>query len=58
MEARSRGVQVALFGHTHQPLLHREEGLILLNPGSVRDGNYAVLDITKTGIFPHLERLV
>lgn len=57
MEARSRLVDVALFGHTHQPLLHGEEGLILLNPGSVRDGCYAVIDVVNGAIFPHLERL-
>lgn len=57
MEARSRGVDVALFGHTHQPLIHREVGLILLNPGSVRDGCYGVIDVLPGGIFPHLETL-
>lgn len=29
------GAQIAVFGHTHQPLLERERGLWLLNPGSV-----------------------
>jgi uncharacterized protein len=29
------GVDAILFGHTHQPLLHREEGLLWFNPGSV-----------------------
>lgn len=57
LEARSRGVDLVLFGHTHQPLLHSEEGLILLNPGSVRDGYYAVVDIVGDAIFPHLERV-
>ncbi len=56
-EAYNRGVQFALFGHTHQPLLQREEGLYLLNPGSLQEGCYAVVDITPTGSFPHLERL-
>lgn len=56
--ARQRGAHVGLFGHTHQPFLHREEELCLLNPGSVRDGGYyALVDVTATGLFPHLERL-
>ena len=56
--ALQRGVEFALFGHTHRPFLHREEGLTLLCPGSVRDGgHYALIDITDTGVFAHLERL-
>ncbi len=56
--ARQRKAQVALFGHTHQAVLHREEGFCLLNPGSVRDGGYyALIDMTDRGLFPHLERL-
>ena len=57
LQARQRGAQLALFGHTHQPLLHGEEGLYLLNPGSVRMGAYALLDLTPGGVFPHLECL-
>lgn len=57
LAARQRGANVALFGHTHQPLLHGEEGLYLLNPGSIRQGQYALLDITASGVFPHLEQL-
>jgi putative phosphoesterase len=56
--ARQRGVDLALFGHTHRPLLHREGALYLLNPGSVRHGgNYALIDITPGGILPHLEHI-
>ena len=33
--AKERGCGAALFGHTHVPLLKREEGLLLLNPGSL-----------------------
>jgi hypothetical protein len=29
------GVDAILFGHTHQPLLIREDGLLWFNPGSV-----------------------
>lgn len=34
-EARTRGVEVALFGHTHQPLCTREGPLWIMNPGTV-----------------------
>lgn len=33
-EARSRQVQVVMFGHTHYPYLDEEEDLTVLNPGS------------------------
>ena len=33
--ARSRGVQLALFGHTHIPFCEESEGVTLFNPGSV-----------------------
>ena len=34
-EARARGVDVLLFGHTHIPLCTREGSLWVLNPGTV-----------------------
>ena len=46
---RMAGAELVLFGHTHRPLLRREEdGLLLLNPGSVRDGGrYALLELEQ-----------
>ena len=53
-EARSRGVQIVVFGHTHRPYLEEKDGLILMNPGSVsyprqpgRQPGYAVMEIRK-----------
>ena len=34
-EARARGVDAVLFGHTHQPLCYREGRLWVVNPGTV-----------------------
>ena len=35
-EARSRKVDIAMFGHTHKPYLeYCEDGLVVLNPGSL-----------------------
>jgi putative phosphoesterase len=34
--AKSRGCQVALFGHTHRPIITEEEGVTLINPGSLK----------------------
>lgn len=54
-QAKSRGADVLLFGHTHQPLTSYEDGLYLLNPGSLGhppDGRatYGYIDITDAGI--------
>ena len=43
--AREVGAQVACFGHTHQPYLERHRGVLMLNPGALCNGCYAVLDI-------------
>ena len=47
---RERGADLVLFGHTHEPLVHYEDGLTLFNPGSIHDGNYGFVDITKAGV--------
>ncbi|MDR2185934.1 MAG: YfcE family phosphodiesterase [Treponema sp.] len=34
-EAADHGAEAVLFGHTHQPFLGREDGVLLVNPGSL-----------------------
>ena len=41
--ARQEEACVACFGHTHRPLCREEDGVLLINPGSVMDGHFAVL---------------
>lgn len=55
-EAESRGIQIAMFGHTHRPFLEDRGGIILLNPGSLsyprQDGrkpSYIIMDIDEYG---------
>lgn len=43
--ARKMGASLALYGHTHRQRCDEREGLTLVNPGSIRDGRYAVLQI-------------
>ena len=55
--AAQRNIQIALFCHTHIPVTVYEEGVWLVNPGSVsapREGRptYAVIDIEQNGIMP------
>lgn len=47
-EAKSRGASVALYGHTHRPLVEEAEGVILVCPGTMKSplhfgGSYAYL---------------
>ena len=44
MEAKDRGSDICIFGHTHIPYLEKEE-MILFNPGAVKDGLYGILEI-------------
>ena len=55
-EARARGCNIAMFGHTHRPYLSQEEGLTVLNPGSLsfprQDGRkptYMLMEIDENG---------
>ena len=44
---KNNGCNIGIFGHTHRQFLHKEDGLILLNPGSIgyAKQEYAILDI-------------
>lgn len=55
-EARARGVDVVMFGHTHKPYLEIEEDLVTLNPGSLsyprQDGrkpSFAIMESDRFG---------
>ena len=46
--AIARGVDVLLFGHTHIPYQSLKEDMIVINPGSIGEKSYAVLEV-KSG---------
>ena len=48
---------IALYGHTHIADTTYSDGIWLVNPGSIRMGEYAVVDITSKGIMPILRKL-
>lgn len=52
LEARRRHADIVLFGHTHLPVTEYDNGLYLLNPGSMQDidGTYGVIDITPDNV--------
>ncbi len=55
-EARSRGADTVIFGHTHRPMDKRIEGIRVLNPGSLsyprqegRDPSYMLMEFDRQG---------
>lgn len=55
--AKAQAAAVALYGHTHNPDTHYEDGVLFFNPGSVKMGQYGVIDAAKNGILPVLRNL-
>ena len=58
-EAKPRGCRVALYGHTHRALICEEEGVLLVNPGSLRfpageGGSYCYLTVNGSSVYPVL----
>lgn len=55
-EAKSRGVDIVMYGHTHKPLLDIRDDIVVLNPGSIsyprQDGKiptYMIMEIDEYG---------
>lgn len=55
-EAKARGVDIVMYGHTHRPVLDVEADLITLNPGSLtyprqegRKPSYILMEIDESG---------
>ncbi len=51
-EARTRGVDIVMFGHTHKPYIDLEGDVMVINPGSLcyprqegRRGTYIIMEI-------------
>lgn len=44
-EAKRQEADVLLFGHTHIPFMEERDGVLMLNPGSLKTWNYAILEI-------------
>ena len=55
-EARARGADIVMFGHTHRPIVNWENDLVVVNPGSLsyprQDGrkpSFILMDIDRMG---------
>lgn len=57
--ARDRKADILLFGHTHHAMTDYDDGLYLMNPGTLSgsDGTYGIIDITKAGIVTNIVRI-
>ncbi len=60
-EARDRGCQIVMFGHTHRPVIQENDGLWIINPGSLsyprQDGHkytYIIMTVDE-GVEPEFE---
>ena len=49
-KAVSIGAHIALYGHTHKCVTDYNDGLYVMNPGSIRMGEYGIIDIVPGGI--------
>ena len=55
--ASNEKASVALYGHTHRQDTTYVDGLLIFNPGSVREGKFGAIDVAENGILPVLLNL-
>lgn len=55
-DARARGFDIVMFGHTHRPCLEQNDGIVVLNPGSLsyprqegRKPSYMIMELDREG---------
>ena len=55
-EGKARGAEIVMFGHKHRPFFEDDNGIIVLNPGSLsfprqegRKGSYMILEMDEDG---------
>ncbi len=54
LRAEEVGAGLALFGHTHQAQAEWSRGILLVNPGALMNGRYAIIEFRKNGPVPFL----
>ena len=55
-EAKSRGADIVMYGHTHRPVIEQGDGIVAINPGSLtyprqegRKPSYIIMEIGESG---------
>lgn len=58
-KAREEKADIVIFGHTHNALAEYDDGLYILNPGSLGSygATYAYIDVTEQGIMTNIVKL-
>ena len=49
--------EIALFGHTHRGFAAYVGGVLLINPGALKNGDWCLLKISEKDIIPYLKNL-
>lgn len=49
-KAAEVGARAALFGHTHEQTAVEDGGILLLNPGALESGEYAILTLDRGNV--------
>jgi putative phosphoesterase len=55
--AQEQNLDLFLFGHTHRAMFDQRGKTVFLNPGSIRDGTYALVRIENGKLRTELQRL-
>lgn len=55
-EAKERGIDIVMYGHTHRPFYKVHNGILILNPGSLsyprqegREPSYMIIEVDEQG---------
>ncbi len=57
LKGQCLSADIILYGHTHVPVNKTVAGMLIFNPGALRDGNYGFIDITPKGTVGVLAKL-
>ena len=57
-KARAQTARIALYGHTHEAVTTRSDGLYLMNPGALQNGSYGMIDLEPGVLFCHTASLL
>lgn len=49
-KAEGFSADIILFGHTHEQYIDYIDGINIMNPGSINDGEYGLIDILPGGV--------
>lgn len=57
LRAREAEAALVLYGHTHIAAVDMAQGAVIINPGALMNGRYAVIEFRETGPCPILMRV-